>query len=142
MSTSPYEKLSKQEKKQMIKEILEQAYEALLYAFGVEKKVISDDVKNNIEQESAEEKRKIAYEATLLAATFSHSLAKDRDGVLATLKNQLHITDDFHRECQNRVRDNILVVQLTGEASGSNYVGETGWTVRRISNRILRFKRT
>jgi len=39
MSTSPYEKLSEQEKKQMIKEIQEQAYEALLYAFGVEKKV-------------------------------------------------------------------------------------------------------
>ncbi|AEE79632.1 hypothetical protein [Arabidopsis thaliana] len=142
MSTSPYEKLSEQEKKQMIKEIQEQAYEALLYAFGVEKKMISDDVKNllNIEQESAEEKRKMAYEATLLAATFSHSLAKDRDGVLATLKNQLHITDDFHRECQNRVRNNILVVQLTGEASGSNYVGETGWTtLRRISNTIFRF---
>ncbi|CAH8266534.1 unnamed protein product [Arabidopsis lyrata] len=109
----------------MLKELEKQAYEALLCAFGVENKVIDDDVKNllNIEQESAEERNKKAYEAFLLATTLNYSSAESRDAMLARLRNQLHITDGFHRECQNRVSNNISVVQLTREASGSNNVG-------------------
>ncbi|CAE6076530.1 unnamed protein product [Arabidopsis arenosa] len=140
--TSPPKKLSEHEKKQMLKEFQKQAYEALLCAFGV---VIDDDVKKllNIEEESPEEKRKIAYEAMVLATTFNYSSLEFRDDVLARLRNQLHITDSFHRECQIRVNNNSLLVQFTGEASGSNNVGETSrWSISHVKDNILRLKRT
>ncbi|CAH8268917.1 unnamed protein product [Arabidopsis lyrata] len=144
-ATSPPKKLSEHEKKQMLKELQKQAYEALLCAFGVENKVIDDDVKKllNIEEESPEEKRKIAYEAMVLATTFNYSSLEFRDDVLARLRNQLHITDSFHRECQIRVNNNSLLVQFTGEASGSNNVGETSrWSISYVKGNILRLKRT
>lgn len=68
--------------------------------------------------EKVQKKKNKAYKAILLASSLDYG-ANNSD-VLAELRNELHISEAVHLECENRVRDNDLVDQMTREGSGSN----------------------